>query len=127
MQQFVKFVRHFFISTHSILLWFASGFVQEAPRYKIVALFVKCTTIWRTCPIFTAKVALLYKTMHCGTPIKVRCEKSGTHGAAFSSAAVAHLLHSFVTHTVYEVPWYEMLKSENSKSAASTLFKVVHV
>ena len=43
-------------------------------------------------------IAALYKTVHCGTAIKVRhfwWEKSDAHAAMFSSAAATRLLHSF--------------------------------
>ena len=81
-QQFVNFVRRNLTGQRATLLWFASGIVQEAQEYGI---------------------AVLYKTAHCGTAIKVRrtrWEKSGAHAATYSIATTARLLHSFLTYAV---------------------------
>ena len=68
------------ISRHNFMVCAGSGEIRQMRR------------------IFTAKGAAIlqkvphYKTAHCGTAIKVRrfwWEKSGTHAAMFSSAAVA--------------------------------------
>ena len=87
MQQFVKFVHHFLIRQHTALLWFASGFLPNANMLHFHGK--KHHKPW---------ILAFYKTVHCGAAIKVwrtRWEKSGAHGAAFSSAAAACLLHSF--------------------------------
>ena len=82
------------------LLWFVGG----APGYGIAAIFAKHATIRRTCCIFMERhnswILVLYKTAHCDATIKVLRfwrEKSGTHAAMYSSAAVARtcMLHSF--------------------------------
>ena len=52
-QQFVKFVHRFLIRNRVVLLWF----VQEAPGYRIAALFAKRATIRRRCRIFMVKGA----------------------------------------------------------------------
>ena len=69
-----------------VCLWICVGSVG----IRIVAFFDKCTAIRRTRRIFTAKGdAILYKTAHCSSAIKVRrtrWQKSDAHGAMFSSA-----------------------------------------
>ena len=72
-----------------------------------MALFAKRAAIRRTCHIFKKRrnpgiTAALYKTAHCGVAVKVwrtRWEKSGAHGATFSSAAAVRLF--FILFDIY--------------------------
>ena len=101
-----QFVCHFLIRKCVTLLWLASGFVQEAPDTELWHFLPNVPQFLPNAQQFGERATIqstLYNTAHRGTAIKVRCtrwKKSDAHGAMFSSAAVACLLH-FLTRTVY--------------------------
>ena len=106
MQQFVKFVRRFLIRKCVALLWFASGFVREAPDTELQR-FLPNALHFHGKKRRNPWIAALYKTAHCGAAIKVRRTwrgKNGAHGAMFPSAAAAHLLHSFYAYHIWVSP-----------------------
>ena len=73
-----KFVHHFLIRNCAALLWF----VREAPGFGIAAFFFAKRATFSRQRHHSPRIAALYKTVHCGTAIKVGrfwWGKSGTH------------------------------------------------
>ena len=79
-----------------------------------------CGTFYQTRRIFTARVAALYKTAHCGAAIKVRhfwWEKSSAHVTMLSNAAAARcwiLFDAYPSSITALTPIIQMVKSNNS-------------
>ena len=112
LQQFVKFVHHFFDhkSCHTFMvcagstgIWNCSTFCQMCRNSVNTPHFHGKRRHNRGKRRHNPCLAALYKTVHCGAAIKVRhfwWEKSGTHAAMFSSAAATHVAF-FLTCTVH--------------------------
>ena len=95
MQKFDTFFRHFLITNRATLLWFASGFVREAPGHGLRRFLPNVPQFGEHAAFSRQKAP---QSLDCGAAIQVRhfwWEKSGAHAAMFSSAAAARLLHSF--------------------------------
>ena len=105
-KQFVKFVPHFLRRTCTALFYGLHLDLCGKRRTRYCGTFWQTRRdFWQTC--CNPRIAVPYKTAHCGAAIKVRrtrWKKSGTHGSTFVSLSLTYTagltVHSWCARTI---------------------------